>query len=47
MRKTYLRPETEAVDIVYDCSFLQSGGDGTGTGTGSNMDDPDNEQNPF
>ena len=45
MRKTYLRPETKAVRIAYDSSFLQSGG--TGTGTGSDMEDPDYGQNPF
>ena len=45
MRKTYLRPETEAIFVTYDESFLQSGG--TGTWQGSDMDDPDDTQNPF
>jgi hypothetical protein len=45
MRKTYLQPETEAVNLVYDSSFLQSGE--SGTGQGSDMDDPDETQNPF
>ena len=45
MQKTYLRPETRAVNLVYDSSFLQSGG--IGTGQGSDMDDPDDSQNPF
>ena len=45
MRKKYLRPATEAVNLVYDSSFLQSGG--MGTALGSDMDDPDETQNPF
>ena len=47
MLKMYLRPETEAVSLVFDQSFLQSGGDTNGTGQGSDMDDPDDTQNPF
>lgn len=42
--RTYLRPETEAVDIVYDSSFLVSE---TNVVKGSDMDDPDDSQNPF
>ena len=42
---TYLRPETEAVDIVYDSSFLLSGE--SNVVKGSDMDDPDETQNPF
>lgn len=47
MRKVYLRPETKAVDLVFDRSFLQSGGGPDGMGQGSDMDDPDESQNPF
>lgn len=43
--RTYLRPETEAVDIVYDSSFLLSGE--SNVVKGSDMDDPDDSQNPF
>lgn len=45
MMKIYLRPETEAVDIVYDSSFLLSGE--SNVVKGSDMDDPDDTQNPF
>ena len=47
MRKVYLRPDTEAVDLVFDRCFLQSGGGTEGMGQGSDMDDPDESQNPF
>lgn len=47
MRKTYLRPETRAIDLYFESSFLQSGGTEAGTGLGSDMDDPDDSQNPF
>lgn len=43
--QTYLRPETEAVDLVFDSSFLQSGE--THVVRGGDMDDPDDTQNPF
>ena len=46
MRKTYLRPEAEAVSIIYESNVFQSG-DGAGTGKGSDMLDPDETQNPF
>lgn len=43
--QTYLRPETEAVDLVFDSSFLQSGE--SNVVKGSDMDDLDDTQNPF
>ena len=45
MMKTYLRPETESVNLVFDSSFLQSGE--SNVVKGSDMDDPDDTQNPF
>lgn len=45
MMKIYLRPETEAVDLVFDSSFLLSGE--SNVVKGSDMDDPDDAQNPF
>ena len=47
MRKKYLRPETDIIDLVFDRCFLQSGGGTNGMGQGSDMDDPDESQNPF
>ena len=47
MLKTYLRPETVAVNLDYERYFLQSGGGPAGTGQGSDLDDPDDSQNPF
>ena len=47
MQKTYLRPEARAIDLYFESSFLQSGGNEAGTGLGSDMDDPDDTQNPF
>lgn len=46
MRKNYLQPEVQSLSILFDYSFLQSGGT-TGMGQGSDMDDPDESQNPF